>query len=87
MIAYDHFSSRFLGYMDPVVQRIVRNNLCLIFNVIRAARAVDRTKNISIEGEDEHARQVRNENTYRLQWDELFGMLAAYSGIKEAGYQ
>ena len=39
------------------------------------------------EEEDEHARQVRNENTYRLQWDELFGMLAAYSGIKEAGYQ
>ena len=87
MTAYEHFSSRFLGYMDPLVQRIVHNNLCLILNVVRASRAVDRTKNISIEGEDEHARQVRNEATYRHQWDELFGMLAAYSGIENVYYQ
>ncbi|KAL1701144.1 hypothetical protein EV121DRAFT_212747, partial [Schizophyllum commune] len=87
MTAYDRLSSRFLGHMHPVVQCIVHDNLRLILNVVQASRDVDRTRDVTFEEEDEHARQVRNENTYRLQWDELFGMLAAYRGIKEVGYQ
>lgn len=76
-----------LGYMTEDVQKVVERSLCSVLQVAIMSREADARQEIVIEGEDLYARQVRNEATYRHQWDQLFHLIVINSGICNVGYE
>ncbi|KAI5828085.1 hypothetical protein K523DRAFT_417898 [Schizophyllum commune Tattone D] len=76
-----------LGYMTKDVQKVVERSLCSVLQVVIMSRAVDARQDVVLEGEDLYARQVRNEATYRHQWDQLFHLIVINSGISNVGYE
>ncbi|KAL1741471.1 hypothetical protein HDZ31DRAFT_45373, partial [Schizophyllum fasciatum] len=85
--AHTRNSHSVLGYMTDAVQKVVEHSLCAVLQVVQMARLLDATKDIVIKGEDVRARQVRNEATYRHQWDQLFHLVVTNSGLSDIGYE
>ncbi|KAL1745170.1 hypothetical protein HDZ31DRAFT_37042, partial [Schizophyllum fasciatum] len=85
--AHARNSHTVLGYMTEGIQSVVERSLCAVLQVVQMARTTDALKDVVVEGEDVQARQVRNEATYRHQWDQLFHLVVSSSGISDIGYE